>query len=404
AYGKSAFYDDAINELYPAAYKAAIEEAKLNPVCQPEVEVTEANDEGFTFKAKVTTKPVIKVAKYKAIEAFREKAEVTSQDMDNEIADIREKYGRTETVEGRAARSGDLATIDFEGFDNGVAFNGGKGEDYPLALGSGTFIPGFEEQVEGHNAGEEFDINITFPEDYQEKSLAGHPVVFKIKLKEIKERQLPDLDDEFAKDASEFDTFAEFKKDLEAKLSEKKEKETKSAFEGRVMENIVAGIEGEIPECMYLSRMNDLVKDFAQRLSMQGLKLEDFLKYTGEDKEKFFASFRPQAENQVKSRLAMEFIAEEEKFEVSESEIDEEYNRLAEEYKSKVEELKEYIPAEDIKMDIGCRKALDFVTENAVALDEEVKAEGTDEVTAEEKPVKKTRAKKAVKAAEIVEE
>lgn len=391
AYGKSAFYDDAINELYPAAYKAAVDEADLNPVSQPEVTITDADDEGFTFKAIVTTKPVITLSKYKGIEAFREKTEVTPEDLDREIADTREKYGRTETVEGRPAKLGDLANIDFEGFDNGVAFNGGKGEDYPLALGSDTFIPGFENQIVGHNVGEEFDIDITFPEDYQEKSLAGHPVVFKIKLKELKERQLPELDDEFAKDASEFDTFADFKKDLEKQLSEKKEKMAKNAFESRVMENIISGIEGEIPECMYHARMNDLIKDFAERLAGQGLKLEDYLKYIGDDKEKFFNSFRPQAENQVKSRLAMEFIAKEENFVIDEKEIEEEYNRLAEEYKSKVEELKEYIPADDLRMDIGCRKALDFVTDNAIALDEEKKAD-------EEKSAKKPRAKKAAKA------
>ena len=399
AYGKGVFYDDAINDLYPAAYEEAVKEAGLKSVDQPEVEITEADDEGFTFKAVITTKPEVKIGKYKGIEAVKESIEVSDEEMEKELNDVRERYARIINIEDRPCKDGDLATIDFEGFDNGVAFEGGKGENYPLALGSNTFIPGFEEQVLGHAIGDEFDINVTFPEDYQEKSLAGHPVVFKIKLHEIKERQLPDLDDELAKDASEFDTLEEYKNDLKKQLLDKKEKLSKSAYEGKIMEAIVEEMEAEIPECMIKARIKDLVNDFAQRLSMQGLKLEDFLKYTGEGTDKFFDSFRPQAENQVKSRLAMEAVAKAEGFAATEEEIENEYKRMADEYKSTVEELKSFIPAEDLAEDIGCRKALDFVVENAKAVEE--KKEG--KKPAAKKPAAKKTAKKEEEAADTAE-
>ena len=402
AYGKGVFYDDAINELFPENYEAAVKEAGLKPVDQPEVEVTDVNDEGFSFKAVVTTKPEVKLGKYKGVEAVKEDSEVTEEDLAKELEDVRQRYARTSTVEGRPAKIGDLATIDFEGFDDGVAFPGGKGEKYPLALGSDSFIPGFEDQIAGHFTGEEFDINVTFPEDYQENSLAGHPVVFKIKLHEIQERILPELDDELAKDASEFDTLDEYKENLKKELSERKEKLSNQDFEGKVMDEIISNMEVEIPECMITNRIKDLVQDFAQRLAMQGLKLEDFLKYTGEDMKKFYESFRPQAENQVKSRLAMEAVAAAENFIATEEEVEAEYARLAEQYKSKVEELKLYIPSEDLAEDLGCKKALDFVVENAKAVKEKKTAakkttkkavKKDDEESTEEAP-KKTRARK----------
>ena len=412
AYGKGVFYDDAINDLFGENYEAAVREAGLKPVDQPEVEVTDVNEEGFTFKAIVTTKPEVKLGKYKGIEAVKNSVEVTDEDLDRELEDVRQRYARTETVEGRPAQNGDLATIDFEGFDNGVAFEGGKGEKYPLPLGSNSFIPGFEEQVVGHFAGDEFEINVTFPEDYQEKSLAGHPVVFKIKLHEIQVRILPELDDELAKDASEFDTLDEYKENLKKELAENKEKVANQDFEGKVMDEIIANMEAEIPECMISNRIKDLVQDFAQRLAMQGLKLDDFLKYTGEDVKAFYESFRPQAENQVKSRLAMEAVAKAEGFVATEEEIEAEYERLAKEYKNKVEDIKLYVPSEDLAEDLGCKRALDFVVENAKAVKEKktakkttkkaAKKEETEEAS-EEAPKKRTR-KTAAKKEENTEE
>ena len=407
AYGKAAFYDDAINALYPAAYSEAVGQVGIEPVDQADVEVLEVDDAGFTFKATVTTKPVVTLGDYKGLAAEKAEPEVTEEDIAKELSVLQERYSRIEAVEGRAAKDGDMATINFEGFVDGVAFEGGKGEGYPLPLGSGTFIPGFEEQIVGHSIGEEFDVNVTFPEQYAEATLAGKAAVFKVKLLELKEKQLPELDDEFAKDASEFDTLEEFKAHIKATFADQKETEAKEAYESKLMEQVVENMTVEIPECMYADRVRELANDFAMRLQQQGLKIEDFIRYTGESMDKFLGTFRPQAEVQVKTRLALEAIAVAENLGATAEEVEAEYTRLSESYNTTVEELRKFISEKDISQDIGCRKALDFVVENASGEQSvkakkpaKKKAEATEAAepveSAEEAPApKKPRAKKA---------
>lgn len=407
AYGKGVFHDDAMNDLYPAAYSEAVKEAGIDPVDSAEVEVLDLGDDGFTFKATVTTRPVPELGRYKGVEAAYEAREVTDEEIDKQLSELQDKYARVVTAEGRPAKDGDLATIDFEGFVDGVAFEGGKGEAYPLPLGSNTFIPGFEGQIIGRSVGEEFDVNVTFPEEYGEKSLAGKSAVFKVKLGEIKERQLPELDDEFAKDISEFDTLEEYKADLRAKLAEQFKQNADSEFENRLMDAVVEEMTVEIPDCMIESRVEELVRDFASRLSQQGLKLEDFIRYTGESAEKFKESFRPQAVRQVKARLAMEAVAVKEKLEAAAEEIEAEYQKLAEAYNAEVDKLRGLLPEAELSMDIACRKALEFIVQNgkAVAKKAETTAKAAkeaveaveaveDAVEGEEKPKKAARTRK----------
>lgn len=408
-YGKNMFFDEAMNALYPTAYSEAVDEAGITPVDSAEVEVINVDEEGFSFKATVTTKPVAKIGKYKGLSASKTVSPVTEEQVEEQISQMREKYARVITVEGRAAKDGDIADIDFEGFVDGVAFEGGKGEKYPLTLGSGSFIPGFEDQVVGHNVGEEFDVNVTFPEQYGESSLAGKAAVFKVKINELKERQLPEVDDEFAKDISEFDTIAEYKEDLKKKLAESAETKAASEFENKLIEQVVSDMTVEIPDCMVESRVNELVQDFGMRMSQQGLSLKDFMQYTGETEEKFRETFRSQAENQVKTRLAMEAIAAAENIKATEKDVEEEYAKLAEQYHTDVEKIHGVIKAKDLSEDIECRKALEVVAKSATAVDEDEKPKANakkaskktdsgdkDEVKTEAKPktARKTAAKK----------
>lgn len=370
-YGKSMFFEDAMNDLYPTAYSEAVDEAGITPVDAADVEVINVSEEGFSFKATVTTKPVAKLGKYKGLSAAKTVSPVTEEQIEEQISQMRERYARVITVEGRAAKEGDVADIDFEGFVDGVAFDGGKGEKHPLTLGSGSFIPGFEEQIVGHNVGDEFDVNVTFPEQYGESSLAGKAAVFKVKINELKERQLPDVDDEFAKDISEFDTIAEYKADLEKKMTESAEAQAATEFENKLIEQVVSNMTVEVPACMIESRVNELVQDFGMRMSQQGLSLKDFMRYTGETEEKFRETFREQAENQVKTRLAMEAIAFAEKIKATEKEIEEEYAKLAEQYHTEIEKLRGIIGVKELSEDIECRKALEVITGSATATDEE---------------------------------
>ncbi|MEG1848951.1 MAG: trigger factor [Oscillospiraceae bacterium] len=361
AYGKGVFYEDAMNDLYPAAYSEAVKEAGIEPVDTADVEVMEVGDEGFTLKATVTTKPVAELGQYKELEAVKNVKEVTDEEIERNLSELREKYARVVTVEDRPAKDGDVTDINFEGFVDGVAFEGGKGENYPLTLGSNTFIPGFEGQVAGHAIGEEFDVNVTFPEEYGEAALAGKAATFKVRLNELKEKQLPELDDEFAKDISEFDTLDAYKTDLREKLAKQYAEQADAEFENQLMDAVVNGMKVEVPACMINARIEELVQDFSARMEQQGLKLDDFIRYSGESPEKFHESFRPQAERQVKARLAMEAIAKAEQLGTTDEEIDAEYKKLAEAYKADADKLRLYFPRIELEADVACRKALDLI-------------------------------------------
>lgn len=366
-YGEGVFFEDALNAILPAEIDAAVAEAKLTLVTRPDVEVTEVSKEkGAVVKATCITKPEIEIKDYKGIEIEKSVKNVTDEDVDHEIDHIRQKGMRIVTVDGRPAQNGDDVVIDFEGFKDNVAFKGGKAENFTLSLGSGQFIPGFEDQIVGHNTGDEFDIDVTFPEDYGSKELAGAPAVFKIKLHEIKEKQLPELDDEFVKDQSEFDTVDELKADIKAKLEESAKKACEQEEEGKLFDKVIEKVEGEIPEVMFDNRTDEMIAEMEQRLASQGISLEMYLQYTGQEIDSLKKAYREQAEKQVKLRLALEKIADEEKIEVSDEETEEEFKKMADNYKMDIEDVKRYVTPDDLKRDIAVGKASDIVKEAAV--------------------------------------
>ncbi len=366
-YGEGAFFEEALDIVYPDAVSSAIEEAELKVVDAPfdlEIPVM-SKAEGVEMKMKVTTYPEVKLGKYKELEATKLSTEATDEDVENELKQMQERNSRLIDVTDRAAEMGDTATIDFEGFTDGVAFDGGKGENYPLELGSGSFIPGFEEQVAGHKVDEEFDVNVTFPEEYAEE-LAGKEAVFKCKIHEIKSKELPELDDEFAKDVSEFDTLDEVKEDLKKQISEKKENDAKYDLENQLLEQVVEGMEAEIPECMFAKRTDEMIQDYAYRLQMQGLDLETYLKYMGQDMDTFKSSFKDGAEKQVKVSIALAAIVDAENIEVTDEEIDAEAAKIGEQYGMDAEQVKKAVPAEQLVEDIKRNKAVDLIIESAV--------------------------------------
>ena len=366
-YGEGAFYEEALEIVYPKAVSEAIEEAGLRTVDQPfdlDVPVM-SKAEGVEMKMKVTVYPEVKLGNYKGLTATMLPTEATDEDVDTELENMRDRNSRLVSVDDREAQMGDTAEIDFEGFVDGVAFDGGKGENYPLELGSGSFIPGFEEQVAGHKIDEEFDVNVTFPEEYAAE-LAGKDAVFKCKIHEIKTKEMPELDDEFVKDVSEFDTLDELKADIKKGLSEKKEADAKADFENQLIEQVVENMECEIPECMFESRTNEMVQDYSYRLQMQGIDLNTYLSYMGQDMDTFKKTFREGAENQVKASIALEAIVAAEKIEVTDEEIDAEVAKLAEQYKMEADQIKSAVPADQLASDIKTRKALDLVVESAV--------------------------------------
>ena len=366
-YGESVFYEDAVNALYGPAIEDAVKEAELTLVTAPDVEVTEVSkDTGVKFKATCTTKPVVNIKDYKGIKVKKEVNAVTDEQVEHEIGHMLERNARTISVDDRACQNGDDVVIDFEGFKDGVPFDGGKAEKFTLTLGSNQFIPGFEDQVVGHNVGDEFDINVTFPEDYQAKELAGAPVVFKIKLHEIKTTELPELDDDFVKDTSDFNTVDELKADVRKKLEESAEKQADSKVESDIFEAVISKLEGEIPEVMYDNKVNDMINDLSARLSQQGIDLNTYLKFTGMTMDSLKTTYREQAEKQVKLRLALEKIVELENIEANDEDIDKEYANIAEHYKMPVDTVKQYIRPEDIKLDVGVGKAVDMVKAEAV--------------------------------------
>lgn len=371
-YGKEVFYEEAVNALYPDALDEAVKEAGLD-VIQDKIDfdVKEVGPQGFTFTAALTTKPEVTIENYKGIDAAKKSAEVTDEDIDAEIKKVQERNSRMVTVEDRAAQNDDIAVIDFEGFLDGEPFEGGKGENYSLTLGSGQFIPGFEEQIVGHNTGDEFDVNVTFPEDYQAEELKGKATVFKCKIHEIKMKELPEVDDEFVKDVSEFDTLADYKEDLKKKLAENKEKEATDDLENQLIDKLVELVQGEIPEAMYENKIADSIREFGYRLQSQGLNLETYMKYTGMNPDQMKEGFRPQAERQVKLRLALEKIAALEELKATEEDLDQEYQKIAEQYKMEADKIKELIPAAELEKDICVEKAINLVRDNANIKDAE---------------------------------
>lgn len=371
-FGKEVFYEDAVNALYPDALDEAVKEAGLE-VIQDKIDfdVKEVGPQGFTFTAALTTKPEVTIENYKGIEAVKKSAEVTDEDIDAEIKKVQERNSRMVTVEDRAAQNDDIAVIDFEGFLDGEPFEGGKGENYSLTLGSGQFIPGFEEQIVGHNTGDEFEVNVTFPEDYQAEELKGKATTFKCKLHEIKMKELPEVDDEFVKDVSEFDTLADYKEDLKKKLAESKEKEAADDLENQLIDKLVELVQGEIPEAIYENKIADSIREFGYRLQSQGLNLDTYMKYTGMNVDQMKEGFRPQAERQVKLRLALEKIAALEELKAGEEDLNQEYQKIAEQYKMEADKIKELIPAAELEKDICVEKAINLVRDNANIKDAE---------------------------------
>ena len=365
-YGEGVFYEDALNILYPDAVEEAVNAAGLELVGDKiDTDITSIGAEGVEFKVTVTVKPEVTVGEYKGIKVEKAAIAVSDDEINAELNRLADRNARVVTAE-RAAENGDIAVIDFEGFVDGVAFAGGKGEGHDLTLGSGQFIPGFEEQIVGHVAGDEFDVNVTFPAEYHADELAGKAAVFKTKLNEVKFRELPAIDDEFAKDVSEFDTLDELKKSISEKILEGKTAQADSEVENALIEQIVEGMTVEVPDCMVEQRMDESVRDFETRLQYQGLDMKTYLQYMGVDAATFRENFRENALTQVKIRLALETIAKVENLEASEEELNAEYAKIAEMYKMEAEQIKAYIPAKELASDITAHKAIDLVKESAV--------------------------------------
>lgn len=366
-YGEQVFFEDAVNLLYAPVVNGAVEESGLELVTRPEVEVTEISKEnGVKLKATCITKPEVEVKDYKGIEVEKVVNPVTDEDINKQLDALREKNVTVETVDDRAAENGDDVVIDFEGFKDDVAFEGGKAEDFTLSLGSGQFIPGFEDQIVGHNAGEDFDINVTFPEEYQVKELAGAPAVFKIKLKSISKKVMPELDDDMVKDSTEFDTVDEYKADVKKKLEEANEKHADSEVEAKIFDKVIENMTAEIPQVMFDNRVNEMISELEQRLAPQGISLDLYMQYTGQTIDTVKKAYAEQAEKQVKLRLALEKIAKLENIEVTEDELKAEFDKLAEAYKLDVDQIKQFIHDDDLKKDIAVGKAVDLVKDAAV--------------------------------------
>lgn len=401
-YGKGFFYEDAFNAVLPDAYAEAVKEAAIDAVGQPDIDIKSVDD-GVVFVAKVYVKPEVSIEGYKGIEVEKHVHKVTDDEVDAEIGMLRERNSREVNITDRAAENGDIATIDYEGFCDGVAFDGGKSENHPLELGSGAFIPGFEEQVIGHNIGDEFDVNVTFPTEYHASELAGKEAVFKCKLHAITKKELPALDDEFAKDVSEFDTFAEYRDDVKAKIQKRHDEEADSGVENELVIALMDKLEADIPEVMFENETENFVRDYDNRLRMQGLSLDMYFQYTQQTLEDLRKQMRPQAESQVKTRLALEKIVELEGIVASEEDINAEYDSLAAAYNMEAEKIKELIHTEDIAKDMAVQKAMELVKANAVIKEcccDDEKAEEPEE----KKPAKKPASRKKKAAAEEAEE
>ncbi|MDU7027603.1 trigger factor [Robinsoniella peoriensis] len=368
-YGPGVFYEDAANALIPDAYAKEVESCDLDIVSQPKIDVVQIEKgKSFIFTAEVALKPVVTLGEYKGVEVEKQAVEVTDEEIMAEIDKERENNSRTIDVDDRAVQNGDMVKLNFEGFVDGEAFEGGKGEDYDLTIGSGSFIPGFEEQLVGAKIGEEMEVNVTFPEEYQAAELAGKAAVFKCTVNEIKVKELPEADDDFAKDVSEFDTLAEYKEDIKKNLAEKKEKEAKTAKENAVVAKIVENAEMEIPDPMVDGQVRQMADDFARRIQSQGLSVEQYFQFTGMSAEKLFEQMRPEAEKRIQNSLVLEAVAKAEDIQISDEKVEEELAKMAEMYKMEVEKLKEIMgdyEKEQIKNDLAIQEAVTMVTEAA---------------------------------------
>lgn len=369
-YGVGVFYEDAANSIIPDAYEQAAKESALDIVSQPQIDVVQIEKgKPFIFTAEVAVKPEVTLGQYKGIEVEKTEIEVTEEEIIAEIDKVREQNARIINVTDRPAKDGDQTVIDFEGFVDGVAFEGGKGEDYPLTLGSHSFIDNFEEQLVGKNIGEELEVNVTFPENYQAKELASKPAMFKVTIKEIKEKELPELDDEFAKDVSEFESLDEYKADIKASITDKKQKEAQTAKEDKVVDKIIENATMEIPDAMIDTQVRQMADEFTQRLQSQGLSVEQYFQFTGLDPKKFIESLKPQAIKRIESRLVLEEIVKAENIVASDEDFEKEIEEMAAMYKMEVAKLKELLgekEKEQIMLDMGVQKAVDFVVETAI--------------------------------------
>ena len=402
-YGEGVFYEDALELVYPEAVSDAITEAGLEVVGSPyDFEIPEIGKDGVVMKLKVTVKPEVKLGEYKGLSATRPSVKVSADEVKAELANMQEQNSRMINVDNRAVKKNDTTVIDFEGFVDGVAFEGGKAEKHELVIGSGSFIPGFEDQIIGHKLGEEFDVNVTFPTEYHADNLAGKEAVFKVKLHEIKKKELPTLDDEFAKDVSEFDTLDELKKSVKAQLEEKKKAQADDKVANDLFEAVANGIEAEIPDVMIENAIDGMVDEFDYRLQMQGLNLDTYMQYTGMEMKAFRDGYRVNAEAQVKLQLAFEAIAKAENIEVTEEEIEAEYDRIAKMYEMEIEQVKKALPVENVKPDLISKKVAELIKTSAKVTEEKAAKKPAakkkaDDDTAEEKPAKKPAAKKTTK-------
>lgn len=391
-YGANLFYEDAIKDVYPAAYEEAVAQEKLKPAAYPQIELMEANKDGFTFKAIVTLKPEVKLGEYKGLTAPKEKVNVTDSDIDAEMAPYIQRATRLAAVK-RKAKKGDTAVIDFEGFDNGVPFEGGKGEGYSLELGSGTFIPGFEDGVIGMKAGEEKDLEITFPEDYT-PDLAGKPVVFKVKVQEVKEPVKPELDDEFAKDVSEFETLADFRADLKKKITERREKQVNTEYERAITDQLIDNVEVDLPQAIVDQQTDRMMDDYKMRVESQGIPFDQYMSMMGMTTDVLRKEAAVGARRRVLNELALEAVAKAEKLKISAAEKKAEYERLAKEYNMEVDQVKAAVNEEALTEDLMYQKAAKFVLDNAKVGKAPAKKTAKKDEDGEKKPAaKKTTAK-----------
>ena len=378
-YGKGVFMEDAVNSLVPQEYTKALGECDLEIVSQPEINVTQMEPgKALIFTADVAVKPEVTLGDYKGVEVPKSEIAVTNEEVDAEVKKEQDKNARTVAVEDRAAANGDITTIDFEGFVDGVAFEGGKGTDYALTLGSGTFIPGFEDQLVGANAGDHVEVKVTFPEEYQAKELAGKEAVFQCDVKKIETKEVPELDDEFAKDVSEFDTLAEYKEDVKKKLTEKKEKEARTAKENAAVDKAIENAQMDIPELMTKTECRQMMDDFSRRMQQQGLSMEQYFQFTGQSMDKMMEDMKPQALKRIQTRLVLEKVAEAENIQPSEEEITEEIQKMADAYKMEADKIREAIGEsglEQMKKDMAVQKAVTVIADAAVEVEKAADAE-----------------------------
>ena len=378
-YGKGVFMEDAVNSLVPQEYTKALGECDLEIVSQPEINVTQMEPgKALIFTADVAVKPEVTLGDYKGVEVPKSEIAVTDEEVDAEVKKEQDKNARTVAVEDRAAANGDITTIDFEGFVDGVAFDGGKGSDYALTLGSGTFIPGFEDQIVGANTGDHVEVKVTFPEEYQAKELAGKEAVFQCDVKKIETKEVPELDDEFAKDVSEFDTLAEYKEDVKKKLTEKKEKEARTAKENAAVDKAIENAQMDIPELMTKTECRQMMDDFSRRMQQQGLSMEQYFQFTGQSMDKMMEDMKPQALKRIQTRLVLEKVAEAENIQPSEEEITEEIQKMADAYKMEADKIREAIGEsglEQMKKDVAVQKAVTVIADAAVEVEKAADAE-----------------------------